>query len=278
MIKTRKINDFRISKIKLPALSEKKIRGGELLPIYSNTFICAKKNSGKTTVIFNILKKCVDRDTIVDLFVSTIEKDRSWLQIVDYLKNKGVTVNQNMSTIGPRGDDLIRNIIDQPVVFSDDSDSESEADSNTYISLQQQNTDETNESTKRKRKKTKLAQKRIVILDDIGNELKKPSIDQLLKVNRHLHSKVILSSQYLNDLSPQARRQIDVWLLFNGCKKEKLNTVMRDCDTHLDYDIFEQVYKYATAKKYNFLYIDCHNSKFRKNFNEALEIEENDED
>ena len=272
MIKTKKINDFRISKIKLPALSEKKIRGGDLLPIYSNTFICAKKNSGKTTVIFNILKKCVDKDTIVDLFVSTIEKDRSWLQIVDYLKNKGVTVNQSMSTVGPNGDDLIRKIIDQPVVFSDDEDSDSEDEPNTsYISLH--NTEPDDKPKPRKRRKTKMAQKRIIILDDIGNELKKPSIDQLLKVNRHLHSKVILSSQYLNDLSPQARRQIDVWLLFTGCKKEKLSTVMRDCDTHLDYDVFEQVYKYATAKKYNFLYIDCHNSKFRKNFNEELEVD-----
>jgi hypothetical protein len=270
MIKTRKINDFKISKIKLPTLSEKKIRGGDLLPIYSNTFICAKKNSGKTTVIFNILKKCVDKDTIVDLFVSTIEKDRSWLQIVDYLKNKGVTVNQSMSTVGPNGDDLIRKIIDQPVVFSDEEDSDSEEETTTsYISLH--NTTAPDEP--RKRRKTKMAQKRIIILDDIGNELKKPTIDQLLKVNRHLHSKVILSSQYLNDLSPQARRQIDVWLLFTGCKKEKLSTVMRDCDTHLDYDVFEQVYKYATAKKYNFLYIDCHNSKFRKNFNEQLEVD-----
>ena len=269
--KTKQLNSFKISKIKLPAREEKKIRGGELLPIYSNTFICAKKNSGKTTVIFNILKKCVDKDTIVDLFVSTIEKDRSWMQILQYLKNKGCTVNSSMSTIGEKGEDLIRNIIDQPVHFSDDEDSEDESSMKcSYISL-----DSPEEEEKpKKRKKRKLAQKRIVILDDIGNELKKPSVDQLLKVNRHLHSKVILSSQYLNDLSPQARRQIDVWLLFNGCKKEKLMTVMRDCDTHLEYNDFENVYKYATNQKYNFLYIDCHNSKFRKNFNEQIDVGE----
>lgn len=273
MFKTKQLNNFKISKIKLPAVEEKKIRGGELLPIYSNTFICAKKNSGKTTVIFNILKKCVDKDTTVDLFVSTIEKDRSWMQILQYLKNKGCTVNTSMSTIGDDGKDLVRNIIDQPVHFSDDEDSEEDMRPKcNYISLD--NSDDEDEKPKKKRKKTKLAQKRIVILDDIGNELKKPSIDQLLKVNRHLHSKVILSSQYLNDLSPQARRQIDVWLLFNGCKKEKLMTVMRDCDTHLEYNTFESVYKYATSKKYNFLYIDCHNSKFRKNFNEEIDVGE----
>lgn len=270
MIHTRKLNDFKISKIKLPTQIEKKIRGSELLPIYSNTFICAKKNSGKTTVIFNILKKCVDKDTIVDLFVSTIEKDRSWIQIVEYLTRKGVTVNSHMSTIATDGSDLIRDIIDQPVHLDNDDDDSSD-DGMSYISVHKKRDPV---EIKQRPKKTKLAQKRIVILDDIGNELKKPSIDQLLKVNRHLHTKVILSSQYLNDLSPQARRQIDVWLLFGGCKKEKLSTIMRDCDTHLSYSTFENVYKYATNDKYNFLYIDCHNSKLRRNFNQEIQIDE----
>ena len=269
MIKTKKLNDFQISKIKLPRIEEKKVRGGALLPLYSNTFICARKTSGKTTVIFNILKKCVDRDTIVDLFVSTIEKDRSWLRIVEYLRGKGVQVNPHMSTIGAGGEDLIRDIIDQPL--PQDEDTESSEEEETYISIRRKQKEP---KERKKRKPSKLAQKRIVVLDDIGNELKKPSIDQLLKVNRHLHSKVILSSQYLNDLSPQARRQIDVWLLFNGCKKEKLNTIMRDCDTHLGYNTFENVYKYATADKFNFLYIDCHNSKFRKNFNQGIVVED----
>jgi hypothetical protein len=270
MFKTEKLNDFKISKIKLPQIKDKKIRGGELLPIYSNTFICAKKNSGKTTVIFNILKKCVDRDTVIDLFVSTIEKDRSWKQILSFLQTKAAGVSVNMSTIGENGEDLIRDIIDQPVFFSEDEESDSEGDDGLrYISLDKPEV----EIKHKKRKKTKLAQKRIIILDDIGNELKRPSIDQLLKVNRHLRSKVILSSQYLNDLSPQARRQIDVWLLFGGCKKEKLHTVMRDSDSSLNYDVFENLYKYATSDKYNFLYIDCHNNMFRKNFNMRIKTE-----
>ena len=128
MLKTRTINDFKINKIRLPNVAEKKIRGGEILPLYSNTFICAKKNSGKTTTIFNILKKCADKDTILDLFVSTIEMDRSWIQIINYFQNKGLTVNANISTIGESGD-LIREIIDTPVEFSEDeSESESEED------------------------------------------------------------------------------------------------------------------------------------------------------
>jgi len=266
MIKTKKINDFSISKIRLPRVAQKKIRGGELLPLYSNTFICAKKNSGKTTVIFNILKKCVDKDTILDFFVSTIEKDRSWKQIVSYFENKGCVVNSNMSTKDDDGNNLVQDIIDEPVEFSEEEESTEEDSDVGFISIDQPE----KERRPKKRRPKKLAQKRIIVLDDIGNELKKPVIDQLLKVNRHLRCKVILSSQYLNDLSPQARRQIDVWLLFGGCKKEKLSTIMRDCDTRLDYDKFEEMYKYATRDKYNFLYIDCHGDTFRQNFNKEI--------
>jgi hypothetical protein len=239
---TKKINDFRVSKIKLPRVAEKKVRGGDLLPLYSNTFICAKKNSGKTTVIFNILKSCADKDTILDFFVSTIEKDRSWIQIVNHFENKGNVVNAHISTIED-GEDLIQDILDSPVEQSEDDDSsDTEDEQVSFISI-----DEPEKEIKRKKRKpSKIAQKRIIVLDDIGLELKKPTIDQILKVNRHIKTKIILSSQYLNDLSPQARRQIDVWLLFNGCKKEKLNTIMRDCDTHLSYPKFEELYKYAT--------------------------------
>lgn len=269
---TKKINDVKISKIQLPHVSEKKIRGSEMLPLYSNTFICAKKNSGKTTLIFNILKKCSDKNTILDLFVSTIHKDRSWVQIVKYFENKGLRVNIHSSTTED-GEDLIQNIIDIPVEDSDDESSSSEEEEVKFISIDEP---EKERKKRKKRKPSKLAQKRIIVLDDIGMELKKPVIDQLLKINRHLKSKVILSSQYLNDLSPQARRQIDVWILFNGCKKEKLQTIMRDCDSHLSYEKFEQLYKYATSKKYEFFYIDCHNSKFRKNFDTELVVEEKD--
>ena len=273
-LKTKKVNDFKISKIKLPKISQKKIRGGDLLPIYSNVFLCAKKNSGKTTTIFNILKKCADKETILDLFVSTIEKDRSWIQIVKYFQNKGCVVNSNISTVGDNGEDLIRDIIDTPIEFTD-SESESSSDSDYgYLEIGRDEAESKKEIKKvKKRKKKKMAQKRIIVLDDIGHELKKPSIDQLLKVNRHQHCKTLLSSQYLNDLSPMARRQIDCWLLFGGLKKNKLEQVVRDCDTRLEYNKFEQVYKFCTSGKYDFMTLNCDTDTYRKNFNEQVVVE-----
>ena len=169
MLKTKTINDVKISKIKLPVVAQKKIRGSCVLPIYSNTFLCAKKNSGKTTTIYNMLKKCVDKDTVLDLFVSTIEKDRSWIQIVKHFRGKGCIVNAHTSTVDNDGNDRIRELIDTPMEFSDEEESSSESEEDLkYISI---GGEETKEPTERKRRKTKLAQKRIIVLDDIGNEL-----------------------------------------------------------------------------------------------------------
>ena len=272
MIKTKKLNDFTVKKVRLPQLSEKKIRGGDILPIYSNTFICARKKSGKSTCIYNMLKKCCDKDTTLHLFVSTIEKDKTWKAIVKYFTDKGCIVNCHTSTIDlDDGKDLIREILDEPIEESEEEESSSSESDYGFLEIGKLDEEERKErKKKKKRKPKKKAQKQVIVLDDLGDELKRRSIDQLLKVNRHLKCKVILSSQYLNDLSIQARRQIDIWMCFSGLKAQKLQQIMRDCDTRLTFDQFEEVYKFCTNGKYNFMYLDTSSDTFRRNFNEKV--------
>ena len=276
MIKTKKLNNFTVKKVRLPQLSEKKIRGGDILPIYSNTFICARKKSGKSTCIYNMLKKCCDKDTTLHLFVSTIEKDSTWKAIVKYFTDKGCIVNCHTSTIDLEdGKDLIREILDEPIEESEEEESSSSESDYGFLEIGKPDEEERKERKKKKKRKSKKkAQKQVIVLDDLGDELKRRSIDQLLKVNRHLKCKVILSSQYLNDLSIQARRQIDIWMCFSGLKAQKLQQIMRDCDTRLTYDQFEEVYKFCTNGKYNFMYLDTSNDMFRRNFNEKVILNE----
>ena len=120
---------------------------------------------------------------------------------------------------------------------------------------------------KKKKKPKKHCPKHIFIFDDIGNELKLPSIAQLLKTNRHLKSKVIISSQYLNDLSVQGRKNIGYRLLFKGHTLEKLETIYKDADLSIPFEDFVEMYETATEKQYNFFYIDCRDDEFRINFN-----------
>lgn len=277
MIKTKSLNDFKVKKITLPPLPDsKKIRGGKLFPLYSNIFICSKKNSGKTTVIANILKECVDQDTKVNIFCSTVYKDRSYKEIIKILEKKGCDVMVNVSSIGDnKGECHIQDIIDEPVINSDDEETEEESDEETYIKIKP---DKEEEPKLTKRKKLKIAQKRIIILDDVADELKRPVINQLLKINRHLKCKVILSSQYVHDLAPQALRQIDQWLIFKGMKKEKLEKILKDSDMPYEYNDFERLYKHCVSKKYNFMYLDTSSGIIRKNFNEELFIENNEDE
>src|SRR6185437_11733738 len=74
------------------------------------------------------------------------------------------------------------------------------------------------EETDKKRKKERVskyqAPEYIIIFDDLSSELKSRSLLSLLKFNRHFKSKLIISSQWLHDLLPESRKQIDLFLIF----------------------------------------------------------------
>ena len=146
-----------------------------------------------------------------------------------------------------------------------DEESQSEDDEPKYISV-----DEPKYLKKKQHKSRYLAPEYIFIFDDLGASLRDKMIDSLLKVNRHYKAKVILSSQYVNDLSPQSRLQLDYILLFQNLPEQKLQEIYVGSDLSIDYDKFYELYKIATYKKYNFFYIDVRNETFRINFNTSI--------
>src|SRR5205823_3520629 len=93
-----------------------------------------------------------------------------------------------------------------------------------------------------------------------------PAVNILLKTNRHYKCKVILSSQYVNDLMPESLKQIDYFLLFGGHSIDKLEKIYKDADLPINFELFLKLYENATSAKYNFLYIDVRDVSFRKNF------------
>lgn len=110
------------------------------------------------------------------------------------------------------------------------------------------------------------------IFDDMNHELKNKDVAGLVKMHRHIKSKVILSSQWVNDLKPESRRQMDYWILFGGHSREKLEELFPMLDSQYDFETFYAVYQYATSKPYNFLFIDANKDTFKKNFTTELEI------
>ena len=108
----------------------------------------------------------------------------------------------------------------------------------------------------------------IIVFDDLSNELKSRTLLGLLKKNRHFKTKLIISSQWINDLLPESRKQIDLFLIFKGFPERKLTEIYKDCDSGLPFDTFYKLYKKATKKPYSFLYIgsDSYRCNFDKQF------------
>ena len=79
MISLKKINNCTVKPLRLEQNGDgnKPIKGAQLFPeLYSNILICAKKKSGKSNVIANIVKSCsVPKLTTVLVFCSTVHKD-----------------------------------------------------------------------------------------------------------------------------------------------------------------------------------------------------------
>ena len=130
-----------------------------------------------------------------------------------------------------------------------------------------------------KRNKTSLvkrdkyqAPEYIIVMDDLSHELKLPSVVSLLKKNRHYKLKIIVSSQYLNDLKPESIRQLDYVLLFKGQTEDKIEKIRKECDLSIDQETLIKVYNDATKADYGFLYVDVRNDAYRKCFDHLYTI------
>ncbi len=256
MITLKQINNQRVNPIQLPLHDVHKIRGHELFEEpYANIFLLAKKKSGKTNTIFKILKASTGRNTKIIIFSSTVSKDPNWIHIQKFFKNKKTSIQQFTSIKEDRVNhiqEILKNFQDEIV------DSKEEKPKLELFSFE--------ELTDNPKKENKLAPEYIFVFDDIGNELQDKFVSQLLKTNRHYKSKVIISSQYLNDLTPQSRKQIDYMLLFKGQPVDKLKTIHEDLDLATEFNVFLTLYNNATLEKFCFLYIDCRNEKYRNCF------------
>lgn len=258
MISVKKINDIVVRPIKQEN-NQMPIKGEELFSEpYCNVFLCAKKKSGKSTVIYNVIKRCVGKDTKVHIFASTAFSDITYKRITDYLEGREIEY-EIFTSIVEEGTNVIKQIVDE--LNHEAQEKEEEPVKPIIIEA-----GEKERPVRKPRKPKYLAPEHIFIFDDLGSTLRDKAIDSLLKVNRHYKSKVLISSQYLNDLSPQARLQLDYVLLFKGLPLEKLGQIYKDIDLSIDFETFLKYYEIATNAKFSFLYISVRDEKYRITF------------
>lgn len=253
-IKLKRINNIDIHSLVDKSLKNKKrkvnnqhkdreILGFDFFPEpFCNVFLLAKKNSGKTTVIKEILNNilCSDLDQKVYFFVSTFDKDVIYQEIKETLKKYAIDFEvYKCIEDEAEGVNHLKEVID--------SIEETDLDNYEYA-------------------------ENIFIFDDISEELRNIYLQPLVKENRHYKATILMSSQYITDLTPASRSQIDFCLVFKRQSMENLKRLYASLDICVPLEYFIYMYKEATKEDHNFLYIDRANSQFRFNFNQEVEL------
>ncbi len=274
----RKINSEKVLPVKFIEKEQDKrpLRGASLFDeIYANIFLCARKKSGKTCVINHIIEKCSTKETKVIAFCSTLNRDANWKAIerscaqrkVDFI---GYTSLRDENT----KEDILQSIVHslEDKYNPNNTNGEDEMSKPEPTRGLDSNGEEYSKRSKKDQKPKEKAPEIIFVFDDLSGELQSPSLTQLLKKNRHFRCKILISSQYWNDVSLQARKQLDYILLFRGLAKSvgKLDEIYKNADLNVPLEVFMALYSYATAKPYSFLYIDARDCQFRKNFDTLI--------
>src|SRR6185312_7782158 len=192
----KKLNNIEVQPIKLEGSGKKlEVKGAAMFSEpYANIFLVAKKKTGKTTVIYNIIKRCATKDTVVVAFVSTLTKDPAWIAIEKYCDDHDIPFVGYTSLIED-GEDQLESLIkslQQPVSKDQAPASTSSFDLGPQKLIFNE---EKPEKAPRKRKSKYVPLDYIIVLDDLSTELQSKSVISLLKKNRHFRCKLIISSQ-----------------------------------------------------------------------------------
>jgi len=248
------------------------VLGGKLfIDPLSNTAIISKKKSGKTTLLYHILKNVCSRSgtpSNVIIFCSTVHKDPTYKHIIEMLEKKGCNVSVYTNFIED-DENIVEGLLNELKKEAEPIEEEIKQFKDD-ISMFGKNSNQVEIKPIRKSKKLKADY--TLIFDDLGSSMSHKSIDQLSKVLRHYKMRCFYLQQYLTDLKLSTRKQIDYALLFKSFNEEKLRSIYDSLDLSIDFDDFLKLYYYATKDPYNFLYIDVRNEVFRKNFNSFLKI------
>ena len=280
----KRINNEEVKPVKFVEEDKDKrpIAGASIFPeIYSTIFFCARKKSGKTCAVAHIIDKCAIKETKVIAFVSTLHRDPTWRAIEHMCEKKGIDFTGYTSIRDDSSkEDILGTIMTTlEEIRHDENDKLKESSQPQAIAdlptLGYDDESSIATSKQKKPKKPKFKGPEIIfVFDDLSGELQTPSLVQLLKKNRHFRCKVLISSQYWNDIPLQGRRQMDYVLLFKGLSQSpgKLKEIYDNCDLPVPFEVFTGIYKFCTAERFNFMYLNVPQGEFRKNFTYRIDL------
>ena len=271
MFQTKKINSVVVKPVKTVKMEPTDILGYDIIPnLYGVVYIPSKKESGKSTIVYNMVKKLANKYTIVYIFCSSYDIDPTYAEMMNYLDKKGIQFHVFKSLTDGKIDHLadVMNQMEENIEAEKEEEEAEEEKEPPIVRYHE----ETKEIKVKVRKPKKVACKHLLLFDDVSPELKNHNVSKLMFKNRWFKSKVIISAHWLNNLQPACRKQVQYYIILGSISEKKLNELYLNADLRIEYDKFYELFKYATEKPFSFLYIDTIKNKYRINFNEEIII------
>jgi hypothetical protein len=267
MLTLSRINNVHIDAVPLSILpDERPVLGASLFPtVYDSTFICSRKKSGKSHLLYRILERCTDKYSNVFVICPTHERDPVYSEIKKLLTKRKQNNVFFDDIVEEDGSSVLDNLIEElrrP----------KPAEPKKLITLADTMFATATPKAKNIKRSKFQSPEHVLIIDDCSHNLRHPSVARFLKIHRHLLVKVYCSSQAFIDLAPSCFKQIDNLVLFRSMDAHKLEIIWAAMDLHVSFETFAEMYRTATDEPYSFLNVNCRLDTYRLNFNRQFNV------
>lgn len=282
----QKINSIKIRPVVFVDNGTDKIKGHQIFNLKNwICYVSARKKSGKSSLISNIIDKTTNKKTVIWLFCSTYKIDKTWVEVIKNLKAKGYTVNCFESIYegsGKKGINNLEIVLDE--LAKGDEEQSIKVEPEEPVEIRDRfgivvrgmgNIFKEKAESKKKEPKIKVVDN-LFIIDDLPQQLKNSAVDRLCKTHRHSNSNVIISSQYCKDLNPCSISQIDQLVCFKGYNNEKMEHLHKILDLSIPFELFMSIYNHCVDEPFSFICLDVRTERIRKNFNTEIKYRLNE--
>jgi hypothetical protein len=261
----QKINNISVKPIAIPK-DKRPIKGADFFDkAYMTCYMLGKKNSGKTSNLWNIIANRIESNTTVVVFCATLHADPSWIAIIKALRKKGVPL-MLYTAIVEDGVNNLQELLSELNDQAAERDAEEKEPKKKKKPVAAIKTEDDEDEEEKVKKPKYLAADWLIIFDDMSDQIKNGILEKFIKLHRHHRSAIFISNQTLNDLSVASRKNIDFWILYTDIDGKKLSEIYNKCSLGITFEKFSELYHDATSKPYSFFF-NANKADYRQNFN-----------
>jgi hypothetical protein len=284
---SKKINDYEIVCPRVGS-GKKEWKGMDLFDIQYWVMAClGKRRSGKTSLIYTLIKAFTTKNYKFIFFVPTFWKDDSYEVIRNFLDKKKIPYQdfQSIEEDGVNNLDVVMKVLEEKASEDEEEEGKEEEENNKEVkggacfgpptAKDKEKVGKEVEKDKDK-DKDKIENEWFIIFDDISTEIRNKAVLKLCKNSRHYKAKIILSTQSITDLHPHIFNQLDYVAVFKNFNLDALKQLYERIDPNISYEQFVNIYREITDKVDRrghspFMLIDRPNNKIRENLNILIE-------